>query len=83
MDEVPHGEFPELQVHATFCILDKNDKTLSKVYEVGTATKPVEKDFTAFTYWGGQFTPTAAEKAKSVRADGSIRLRAEVRLFLD
>ena len=71
------------RVHATLSLLDKHDKILRQVHETGTAEAPEEFDFTASTYKGRYFTPTAAEKAQSVRADGSIRLRAEVRLFLD
>jgi len=69
------------RAHMTLSIPDKHDKTLRQVLETGTAAVPVERDFTA--YEGEHFTPTAAEKAQSVRVDGSIRLRAEVRLFLD
>jgi len=69
-------------VHATFCILDKNDKTLGEVHEVGTATAPVEFDFSIADV-NKCVIPTAEEKAQSVRADGSIRVRAVVRLFLD
>jgi len=67
-------------VHATFSILDTNDKTLREIHW-GTASEPEPHDFTADS--GDYFTPTAEEKAQSVRADGSIRLRAVVRLFLD
>ena len=70
------------RVHATLSILDKYDKILRKIYKKGTAAAPLEIDCTK-GYWGKEFTPTAEEKAQSVRADGSIRLRAEVRLFLD
>ena len=69
------------RMHNTFSILDKHDKILRQVCETGTATTPAEK--VGRTYWGSDFTPTAEEKAQSVRADGSIRLRAVVRLFLD
>jgi hypothetical protein len=71
------------RVHATLSILDKDDKILRTVYEAGTAEKPDEDDLTVSSTWGYSFTPTAAEKAQSERADGSIRLRAEVRLFLE
>ncbi|KAJ1494537.1 hypothetical protein T484DRAFT_2469952 [Baffinella frigidus] len=64
------------RVHATFSILDKHDKTLRQVCELGTATEPYEING---RLWGHKFTPTAEEKAQSVRADGSIRLRAVVR----
>jgi len=71
------------RVHITLSILDKHGKILREVHKLGTATEPAEEDFTVFPHWAGAFTPTAVEKAQSVRADGSIRLRAEVRLFLD
>jgi hypothetical protein len=69
------------RVHATFSLLDKHNKTLRQVCEIGTADAPLElgEDGVA----GDVFTPTADEKAQSVRADGSIRLRAVVRLILD
>ena len=70
------------RLHYTVCVLDKHDKTLRQVHKLGTATAPIEKDFTVSRYWGRNFTPTAEEKAQSVRADGSIRLRAVVTLFL-
>ena len=69
------------RVHATFSILDKHDKILRQVHTAGTAAAPVELHFTTYPCKGGRFTPTAAEKAQSVRADGSIRLRVMVRLF--
>ena len=68
------------RIHATLSILDKHDKILRKVFEVGTSAPFAIDDA---VYWGEIFTPTAEEKAQSVRADGSIRLRAVVRLFLD
>ena len=67
-------ESAKCRVHITLSILDKYDKILREVNELGTAAAPS----CAFS-----FTPTAEEKARSVRADGSIRLRADVRLFLD
>jgi len=72
--------------HATFSILDKHDKVLLKVIEVGTAANPhvVEnKSSPGRTFLGWSFTPTEEDKARSVRADGSVRMRAEVRVFLD
>ena len=63
-------------MHATFTILDKHDKTLRHVYEVGTATAPTQR----YRLTAKNFTPT---EEQSVRTDVSIRLRAEVRLFLD
>jgi len=72
------------RVHATFSLLDKHNATLRQVCEIGTADAPreVEEDYECLSC-GNPFTPTADEKAQSVRADGSIRLRAVVRLFLD
>ena len=67
------------RVHATFSILDKHDKILRQVVEIGTADAPQ----TVVFFMGDPFEVTAAEKAQSVRADGSFRLRAVVRLFLD
>ena len=71
----------QCRMHATFSVLDKHNKTLSQVCEIGTADAPqrVEKPDCG----GACFTATAEMKAQSVRADGSIRLRAVVRLFLD
>ena len=71
------------RVHAKFSILDKDDKTLRNIHELGTAAAPDEREFEDDSFWGTEFTPTAEEKAQSVRADGSIRLRAVARLFLD
>jgi len=90
------GAKGKCRVHATIFILDKHDKALRHVYELGTATAPTELNSTLDSFRQGttvystmtkklskHFTPTAEEKEKSVRADGSIRLRVEVRLFLD
>ena len=68
--------------HATFSILDKHDKVLRQVHETGTATNPhvVEK---SKGVCGWDFTPTEEDKAGSVRADGSVRVRVVVRVFLD
>jgi hypothetical protein len=79
------------KVHATFSILDKHDKTLRQVCELGTATEPYkfnhndddDDDDDDDEDDGIDFTPTPEDLAQSVRADGSIRLRAVVRLFLD
>jgi hypothetical protein len=74
------------KVHVTLSILDKHDKVLRSLPDIGTAAAPseqVEPDFKVLSGWGREFTPTAEEKVQSERADGSIRLRAVVRLFLD
>ena len=70
-------------VHVKFAILDKRGKILCKLPNIGNATAAIHHDFTNGRYTGRAFTPTWEEKALSVRADGSIRLRAVVRLFLD
>ena len=72
----------DFKIHATFSILDKHDKVLRQVDEVGTATNPDVVDDSSYS-WGTHFTPTEEDKAGSVRADGSVRLRAVVRVFLD
>jgi len=84
-------------VHATFSVLNKHDKTLREVFKVGTATEPFKKlwelqcptepdEDSSTLFLATQsneeyFTPSAEEKAQSVRADGSVRLRAVVHLF--
>ena len=68
------------RVQTTFFVLDRNDKTLR---EWGGGTAPREQHGREGSYAGIGFTPTAEEKGQSVRADGSIRLRAVVRLFMD
>jgi hypothetical protein len=51
--------------------------------DIGTATALFESESPEGSFMGRDFTPTAEERAQLVRADGSIRLCAEVRLFLD
>jgi len=69
------------RVHVTLSILDKNDQLLRTLLEEGTSAAPQETDFSK--YWGKDFTPTAEDMAQAARADGSIRLRVVLRLFLD
>lgn len=66
--------------HVTFTLLDRQDKPLLQVYELGTAAKPCELDE---TWRGASFKVTDDQKAKSTRATGGFRVRAAVRLFLD
>jgi len=68
------------KAHMTFSVLDKDDKILRTVVEWGTPTVPLS---VAAGVGGRNFTPTAEEKGQSARADGSIRLRAVVRLLLE
>jgi len=70
-------------MHATFSIIDANDETLGKAHGLGTAAAPNEDNLSDGLYSGSHFTTTAEEKAHSVPVDGSIKLRAVVRLFLD
>jgi len=70
------------RVHVTLSILDKHDQIIRQVREYGSTAAPYEHDFTNALPWGTFFTPTMEEEALSVRADGSVRLRAVVRLFL-
>ncbi|KAJ1468674.1 hypothetical protein T484DRAFT_1754960 [Baffinella frigidus] len=76
------GEHKTLRVHATMSVLDKEDRTLRQVYEIGTAAAPeeVSPEGNDVSY-GIDFTPTKAEQDASVRPDGSVRLRAVVRVF--
>jgi hypothetical protein len=72
------------KVHASFSLLDRHDRILRRVHEFGTAAVPDEiKCSGRNSYSGRNFTPTAREQEQAVRADGSIRLRAVVRLFLE
>jgi hypothetical protein len=82
MENDDWDEVTKCLVHATFSVLDNNDKVLRQIYEVGTATAPDIFDFKEFVC-EEYFTPTTEDKAQSLRADGSIRLRAVVRLFID
>ena len=72
----------------TLSLLDKHDNTLLTLQELGTATAPVEltslgQHFKVHPVVGAMVSVTAEVKARSVRADGSIRLRGVVHLFLD
>jgi len=70
------------RVHITLSVLDAHDKTLRQIFEDGRATAPWSRVLSDGFSWGSKFTPTAEEVARSVRADGSIRLCAVVCLFL-
>ena len=72
----------------TLSLLDKHDNTLLTLQELGTATAPEEANrgrhhFAVHPAVGNMVSVTAEVKARSVRADGSIRLRGVVHLFLD
>ena len=66
--------------HTSFQLLDKWDKCTRLIFESGSLQKPTVKDYTKLS-WGTHFTPTAEDKEKSQRVDGSVRLRVVVRLF--
>ncbi|KAJ1486642.1 hypothetical protein T484DRAFT_1943020 [Baffinella frigidus] len=76
------GSTFKCRTHVTFSILDKHDATLRTVFEVGSLEEPAAEEFKGMAFAGWGFTPTEGEKAQSVRADGSVVLRAEMRLFL-
>jgi hypothetical protein len=60
----------KFKAHVTLSILDKHDKTLREVYRDGTATAPSQVVFLPqcdSRFRGRNFTPTAEEKAQSVR----------------
>ncbi|KAJ1469872.1 hypothetical protein T484DRAFT_1754191 [Baffinella frigidus] len=69
------------RVHAKFMMLDKFDKLLGRVFEVGSAAAPQVCDFEDEFSAGVSFTPTATEKDKGEREHGNMRLRAVVRVF--
>ena len=77
-------EGPDCMMYFKCSILDKNDKVLRVVSHPDycdfrkppTETAPVGKG------WGPSFTLTDADKAGAVRADGSIKLRMVVHLYL-
>jgi hypothetical protein len=66
--------------HTRFELLDKWDKCTRLIYENGSLTNPTERDHTKLA-WGVHFTPTQQDKDESVRLDGSVRVRAVIRLF--
>ncbi|KAJ1474976.1 hypothetical protein T484DRAFT_1910516 [Baffinella frigidus] len=73
------------RAHVAFSVLDKRDRVLRTVFEIGSAAAPREQDFSGLhsKAKGMSFSLSAEEKAQSLRADGSVRVRAAVRLFLD
>ena len=90
------GPRANCRAHATFSILDEHDNTLRQLHETGKAGAPAELDddvggrptgrhFTVHPAVCGRggAAVTEEEKERSVRPDGSIRLRAVVHLFLD
>ena len=70
---------PACRVHAKFFILDKHDQTLRE-FEGGSGQAEWCQPGVAAQ---AHFTPTDEEKAQSMRADGSVRLRAVVKIFMD
>ena len=67
-------------VHAVFRILDLNDEPIRSL-NLGSARSPFE-GFTARATKGIYFMPTDEEKARALREDGSIKLRAVVDVYL-
>jgi len=77
----------DCSVHAEFSILDKHDKPLllrEPTYDLSRFTSSPESresDPEHFAICSQGFHPQEWEHAQAVRADGSVRLRAVVRLF--
>jgi hypothetical protein len=69
------------KVHSTFFVLDRDDQILFKIRELGTSNEAFQVTEDASGHCGEFFTPTDAVKEKSTRFDGSVRLRADVRVF--
>ncbi|KAJ1480354.1 hypothetical protein T484DRAFT_1811043 [Baffinella frigidus] len=77
-------EGPASTMHFQCSILDKNDKVLrvvssESVYDV---RRPPAKISPVGERWGASFDLSEADKAGAVRADGSIKLRMVVHLYL-
>jgi hypothetical protein len=77
-------EGPVCTMHYKCSILDKHDKVLRVVSatEYGDFRNPPTKTAAIGRGMGAGFTLTAADKAGAVRADGSIKLRMVVHLYL-
>jgi len=77
-------EGPACTMHYKCSILDKNDKVLRVVSrpEECDFRKPPAKTGPVGRGYGALFEPTAADKAGAVRADGRIKLRMVVHLYL-
>ena len=71
------------KTHTTFELLGPTDRCVRVVCTSGPLTAPTLKDYSKMNAFGINFTPTADDKTKSVRADGSFRMRAVIRLFRD
>ena len=78
------NEGPECTMHFKCSILDKNDKVLrvcSAPEDSDFREPPIETEAVGLGM-GAYFNLTAADKAGAVRADGSIKLRMVVHLYL-
>ena len=87
---IPHymgfelDEGPASAMHFQCAILDKNDEPLRVVSSerVSDIRKPPAKISPVGEGWGAAFDLTDEDKAGAVRADGSIKLRMVVHLYL-
>jgi hypothetical protein len=75
------------KIQATFSVLDAADKTIIEV-EIGTASTPlglrIEPGYGRQSISQAEiFRLTTEQKTRSVRQDGSVRVRAVVHLFID
>ena len=59
-----------------------HNKSLRQIHKIERSSMEKKFKFENCPYWGVEFSPTTWEKAQSVREDESVRLRADVRLFL-
>ena len=64
-----------------FSILDQNDEPIVFV-NMGSAASPSKSHSKTHTSWGSDFTPTNEVMARTLREDGSIKLRAVVDVYL-
>jgi hypothetical protein len=75
-------EGPACTMHFECAILDKNDKLLRVPPESADLQQPPTETAEVGRGKGTHFNLAAADKAGAVRADGSIKLRMVVHLYL-
>jgi TRAF-type zinc finger len=62
-------------------LVARDDVTKEDVATFGSMRIPHQHDFSAIPYFGHYFIPTDLQKQRCVRADGSIRVRAELTIY--
>jgi len=68
------------KIYARFSLVSRDDTDDDHVYSIGTKNKPVLKNFDMVDFWGSFFKPGDGMKDRSTREDGSVRLRAIIRI---